>query len=73
FTGDIPDVPVTIAWGTRDRVLPPRQATRATTMITQARLIWLPDCGHVPMNDAPELIARIILQATDPLTPPARA
>ncbi|MCW2946339.1 MAG: alpha/beta hydrolase fold protein, partial [Actinoallomurus sp.] len=33
FTGDIPDVPVTIAWGTRDRVLPPRQATRATTMI----------------------------------------
>jgi pimeloyl-ACP methyl ester carboxylesterase len=66
FTGDIPDVPVTIAWGTRDRLLPPRQAARARDMIPGARLVPLPDCGHVPMLDAPELLARVILQATAP-------
>ncbi|WP_424537103.1 alpha/beta fold hydrolase [Sphaerisporangium viridialbum] len=71
FTGDIPDVPVTIAWGTVDHLLPGRQAARANAMIPGARLVWLPDCGHVPMNDAPELVARIILQATSPTAPAA--
>ncbi|MBC2868563.1 alpha/beta fold hydrolase [Streptomyces mexicanus] len=66
FTGGIPDVPVTIAWGTRDRILPPRQAARARALIPQARLVPLPGCGHVPMLDAPELIAHTILQATQP-------
>ncbi|KUO20087.1 alpha/beta hydrolase [Streptomyces dysideae] len=66
FAGDIPDVPVTIAWGTRDRLLPPKQAARAQAMIPGARLVPLPDCGHVPMLDAPELLARVILQATAP-------
>ena len=60
FAGDIPDVPVTIAWGTHDRLLPPRQAVRAKAMIPTARLVALPDCGHVPMADAPELVARVI-------------
>ncbi|MBA2947568.1 alpha/beta fold hydrolase [Streptomyces himalayensis] len=64
FSGDIPDVPVTIAWGTWDRVLPPWQAYRVKAMIPDARLVPLPDCGHVPMNDAPELVARVILEAT---------
>ncbi|MEV0633481.1 alpha/beta fold hydrolase [Streptomyces sp. NPDC050619] len=66
FTGDIPDVPVTIAWGTRDRLLPPIQATRAHAMIPGARLVPLPGCGHVPMLDAPDLLARVILRATEP-------
>jgi pimeloyl-ACP methyl ester carboxylesterase len=64
FTGDIPDVPVTIAWGTRDRLLPPRQAARVKAKIPHARLVPLPGCGHVPMIDAPELAARVILEAT---------
>ncbi|OUC94697.1 alpha/beta fold hydrolase [Streptomyces swartbergensis] len=70
FTGDIPDVPVTIAWGTRDRLLPPRQATRARAMIPTARLVPLAGCGHVPMLDAPELVAHTILHATEPETHP---
>ncbi|MER5177362.1 alpha/beta fold hydrolase [Streptomyces sp. NPDC002896] len=63
FSGDIPGVPVTIAWGTWDRVLPPWQAYRVKAMIPDARLVPLPGCGHVPMNDAPELVARVILEA----------
>ncbi|WP_223166870.1 alpha/beta fold hydrolase [Nonomuraea sp. SYSU D8015] len=64
FTGTISDIPVTIAWGTCDRILPGRQAARVTAMIPQARLVQLPGCGHVPMNDAPDQVAGLILQTT---------
>ncbi|WP_223167890.1 alpha/beta fold hydrolase [Nonomuraea sp. SYSU D8015] len=64
FVGDIPDLPVTIAWGTADRVLPARQAARAAAMIPMMRMVWLPGCSHVPMNDAPQLVAQVIMQAT---------
>ncbi|MEO3876151.1 alpha/beta fold hydrolase [Nonomuraea sp. B12E4] len=73
FSGQIPGVPITIVWGTADRILLPRQAQRATAVLPQARLIWLPGCGHVPMNDAPELVANVILQATEPDTAVPRA
>ncbi len=66
LSGQIPGIPLTIVWGTADRVLLPRQARRAIAMLPQAQLIWLPGCGHVPMNDAPELVADVILQATGP-------
>jgi pimeloyl-ACP methyl ester carboxylesterase len=66
FVGDIPDLPVTIAWGTADRVLPARQAARAAAMIPMMRMVWLPGCSHMPMNDAPQLVAQVILQATAP-------
>jgi pimeloyl-ACP methyl ester carboxylesterase len=66
FSGDIPDVPVTIAWGTRDRLLPPRQAARVRAMIPNARLVPLHGCGHVPMLDAHEMVADMILRATEP-------
>ncbi|CDR04478.1 alpha/beta fold hydrolase [Streptomyces iranensis] len=64
FTHDIPDVPVTIAWGSRDRVLPRRQGVRAKQVIPGARLVRLPGCGHVPMNDDPALVARVILDGS---------
>ncbi|MDN3294930.1 alpha/beta fold hydrolase [Streptomyces ficellus] len=69
FSGDIPDVPVTIAWGTRDRLLPPWQAARAKAMIPAARLVPLPGCGHVPMADAPELVAAVLRDASSRAAP----
>lgn len=65
FTGTISDIPVTIAWGTHDRLLPGRQAVRVTSMIPRARLIQLSGCGHIPMNDAPEQVARLIMRTTE--------
>ncbi|MFD3439751.1 alpha/beta fold hydrolase [Streptomyces sp. NPDC058685] len=64
FTDDIPDVPVTIAWGTRDRLLFRRQGVRAKQAIPGARLVRLPGCGHVPMNDDPALVARVLLDGS---------
>jgi pimeloyl-ACP methyl ester carboxylesterase len=64
FEGDVPEVPVTIAWGTHDRILPPRQAGRALRQIPGARIVSLPGCGHVPMNDAPDLVAQVILDGS---------
>jgi pimeloyl-ACP methyl ester carboxylesterase len=64
FTHDVPDIPVTIAWGTQDRLLLRRQGIRAKQAIPGARLVRLPGCGHVPMNDDPALVARVILDGS---------
>ncbi|MDX3326581.1 MULTISPECIES: alpha/beta fold hydrolase [Streptomyces] len=64
FTHDVPDVPVSIAWGSKDRLLVPRQGVRAKRAIPGARLVRLPGCGHVPMNDDPAAVARVILDTS---------
>ena len=53
------DVPVTLAWGEHDtRVSKPR------ALPPNVRSVDLPDCGHVPMWDDPELVARVLLEAS---------
>jgi pimeloyl-ACP methyl ester carboxylesterase len=64
FTDDIPGLPVTVAWGTRDMLLVRRQGVRAKQIIPRARLVRLPGCGHCPMNDDPALVARVILDGS---------
>jgi pimeloyl-ACP methyl ester carboxylesterase len=67
---DIPaDVPVTVAWGSLDRLLPPYQAVRAKERLPRARHVALPGCGHVPMSDNPALVASVILTSTGAFTP----
>ncbi|MER7978992.1 alpha/beta fold hydrolase [Streptomyces sp. NPDC095817] len=64
FTDDIPALPVTVAWGARDRLLVRRQGVRAKQIVPRARLVRLPGCGHVPMNDDPALVARVLLDGS---------
>ncbi|MCO5972595.1 alpha/beta fold hydrolase [Actinoallomurus soli] len=64
FRGKVRDVPVTIAWGTRDRLLRSSQAVRAQQTLPHARFVWLQGCGHVPMGDDPELVARVLLEGS---------
>ncbi len=65
FTGQVPaDVPVTIGWGTRDRLLPPRQVLVAKARVPQARLTPLPGCGHAPMTDDPDMVADVLLRGS---------
>ncbi|MGW4665743.1 alpha/beta fold hydrolase [Streptosporangium sandarakinum] len=58
-----PKVPITIAWGERDRLLPRRQAVRAARWSGQ-RVRLLRGCGHLPMSDDPGLVARVILEGS---------
>ena len=58
----VPSCPTTVAWGERDRILiTSRQAPRAARLLGEARHVPLRGCGHVPMWDDPEQVARVIL------------
>jgi pimeloyl-ACP methyl ester carboxylesterase len=65
FSGAVPgNIPVTIAWGTKDRLLPPRQVLVAKAALPQGRFLPLRGCGHVPMTDDPALVADVVLQGS---------
>jgi pimeloyl-ACP methyl ester carboxylesterase len=59
-----PKVPITIAWETRDVILPRWQARRAQHALPHARHVLLPRCGHVPMVDASARVAELLLATT---------
>jgi pimeloyl-ACP methyl ester carboxylesterase len=68
------DVPVTVAWGDKERLIPAK-ARRRDELPAHTRYVTLPDCGHSPMWDDPELVTRTILEgaASAPRRPPAAA
>jgi pimeloyl-ACP methyl ester carboxylesterase len=69
FTGKIPaDVPVTIAWGAKDRLLSRRQGMVAKAQLPAAHFVLLPGCGHVPMTDDPQLVADVLLRGSGAVT-----
>lgn len=58
------DIPVTIAWGTKDRVLLPYQGERARTQLPDATHVWLDGSGHVPMSDDVEGVVDVLLRGS---------
>lgn len=54
------DVPTTVAWGTRDAILPFAQSGIARKRLPGARHVPLEGAGHVPMSDAPDEIIALI-------------
>lgn len=59
-----PSVPVTVAWGSRDLVLLPYQATRARKALPHAEHLTLTGCGHVPMIDDVDRVADVLLEGS---------
>jgi len=58
--GALADIPVTVAWGPRDLILPAMQARRARRLLPAARHVRLPGCGHLPFADDPRACAELI-------------
>jgi pimeloyl-ACP methyl ester carboxylesterase len=58
------DVPVTIAWGSKDRVLLPYQAERARKQLPGAEHVWLEGSGHVPMHDDVDGVVDVLLRGS---------
>jgi pimeloyl-ACP methyl ester carboxylesterase len=57
--------PITLAWSEKDALLPVATYGKiARERLPQATFEVLPDVGHVPMLDDPELVARTILAVT---------
>jgi pimeloyl-ACP methyl ester carboxylesterase len=56
------DCPTLVLWGTRDLLLPVRQARRAVEAIPGGAFRALPGLGHVPMSDDPEQVSAEILE-----------
>jgi pimeloyl-ACP methyl ester carboxylesterase len=57
------DAPVTVAFGSRDRLLLPHQSRHIDELPPQTRSAALPGCGHVPMTDDPAAVATLITAA----------
>ena len=68
-SGEQIEVPVTIAWAEKDRLLLPRQAVRAAQAIPTARMVTLYGCGHVPTYDDPEQVASVLLDGSKSRSP----
>jgi pimeloyl-ACP methyl ester carboxylesterase len=62
--GEQIEVPVTIAFGTREGLLSKRGGRRRDELPAHARWVDLPHCGHVPTWDDPTLVTKVILETT---------
>jgi pimeloyl-ACP methyl ester carboxylesterase len=57
--------PITVAWAEMDRVFPVSEySARAQVLVPEARFLVLEGVGHVPMLEAPELVANTVLETT---------
>lgn len=56
-------VPVHVVFGTRDRTVRPRRALRLARSLPRHRFTWVPEGGHVVMEEAPDVVNAILRDA----------
>jgi 4,5:9,10-diseco-3-hydroxy-5,9,17-trioxoandrosta-1(10),2-diene-4-oate hydrolase len=59
--GQLP-MPTLVVWGTEDVVLPKEQAHDAVSRLKQGHLALIPDCGHLPHVERPEMFSAELSQ-----------
>lgn len=69
---DLPrlSVPLVLVVGTGDRTVPPGDAERVRALVPSARIIRLPELGHLAHEEQPALVAELIAETA--LTPAGR-
>ena len=55
-------IPTLIVWGEKDRLIPASDAPRVQAAIAGARLVVIPDAGHLPQREQPEAFARAVAE-----------
>jgi pimeloyl-ACP methyl ester carboxylesterase len=58
--GHVPQ-PLCLIWGKQDRILPAKQAVWLQKHLPRAKVQILPEVGHAPQEEAPELVNEIII------------
>jgi pimeloyl-ACP methyl ester carboxylesterase len=60
----LPEIPtpVLLIWGEEDRITPPAVAREFESLLPNARLIMLPQCGHAPMMEKPAAFNAVLEQ-----------
>lgn len=58
-TGKLGDIPLTVAFGDKDKILPPRGVDRSRLPLS-TRWVSLTGCGHTPTYDDPAAVAATI-------------
>lgn len=51
-----------ILWGDSDKILGTGDAEKFHKAISHSQLIWIPDCGHIPHLEQPQITAEHILE-----------
>lgn len=72
FAKDV-TVPTTVAWGDTDRLLLPSEAHTARKRLPGATHVTLPDSGHCPQHDHPELVVDVVVATINRATGEAPA
>jgi pimeloyl-ACP methyl ester carboxylesterase len=62
-------MPMCVIWGDQDRVIPTSHATRAAELAPEARIEILPNSGHFPHKDHPDLFVKVLHDFVRTTTP----
>jgi pimeloyl-ACP methyl ester carboxylesterase len=62
-------MPVLIVWGDRDPIIPIKHGRRAHRAIRHSRMVEVPDAGHWPQLDQPQLVARELVDCIESTEP----
>ncbi|WP_018466826.1 alpha/beta fold hydrolase [Calidithermus timidus] len=55
-------IPTTIVWGEQDHIAPADSAGALAEAIPGSRLLMLRNCGHLPQQEKPEELSRLLLE-----------
>lgn len=55
------DVPALVVWGENDAVISAAAGKRAADRMPRARFVAIPETGHIPMEESPEELLRIMV------------
>lgn len=58
--------PTLILWGARDKIFPPEVARDLQTVIPNSKLALIPDAGHMPQWERPDVVNQLLLEFLQP-------